>query len=314
MNVSRKKQILGIVILFITAIIWGASFVAQSVGMEKIEAFTFSGIRQLMGGFALLIFIIIRDSIKGKKLSAEQKLAQKEENKTILKFGIPLGIVFFLATNFQQFAFNTSTSGKIAFITALYMFFVPIIGLFFKKRVPWVTWICVIIAFVGLYFLCVESGKSLLSLTQGDYLAFACAIFFAAQILMIEKMAPQVDGIKLSCTQFFFSGIVSTILMFIFENPNWQNITAVTGALLYSGLMSCGLAYTLQIVGQKYTEATIASLIMCMESVFAAISDVLILHTKMSLREIMGCTIMFIAIIISQLSQKKYNEKKAGTE
>lgn len=314
MNISRKKQIFGIVILFITAIIWGASFIAQSVGMEKIEGFTFSGIRQLMGGFALLIFIIIRDSIKVRKFTPEQKMAQKEENKTILKFGIPLGVVFFLATNFQQFAFNTSTSGKIAFITALYMFFVPIIGLFFKKRVPWLTWVCVVIAFVGLYFLCVESGKSLLSLTQGDYLAFVCAIFFAAQILMVEKMAPQVDGIKLSCAQFFFSGIVSTILMFIFENPNWQNITAVTGALLYSGLMSCGLAYTLQIVGQKYTEATIASLIMCMESVFAAISDVLILHTKMSLREIMGCTIMFIAIIISQLSQKKYNEKKARTD
>ena len=300
--VKQKTQWKGVVMLMLTALIWGSSFVAQSVGMESVEAFTFNGIRTLMGAVVLLPFILIRDKIQAKTMTEEQIRQRKAMDRKTVRCGLILGVVFCAACNFQQFAFEYSTSGKIAFITALYMFFVPLFGLFLKKKVPLLTWICVLAGFVGLYFLSIGPG-GLGSINRGDFRAFICAIFYAVHILLIEKFAPDVDGIKLSFTQFVVSGVITCILMFIFETPQMSAIQTAIVPLLYSGIMSCGLAYTFQIVGQKYTEATVASLIMCMESVFAVLAGALILHEMLSGREIVGCVIMFVAIVVSELSE-----------
>ena len=288
--------------LLATAFIWGSSFVAQSVGMESVEAFTFNGIRTLMGAAVLLPFILIRDRVKAKRTDAPSPESRRAARRQLLISGALLGIVLCAASNFQQFAFNYSTSGKIAFITALYMFFVPLIGIFLRKKVPLLTWICVVFGFIGLYFLSIDPND-LSAINFGDVLTLICSIFFAVHILLIEKFAPDADGIKLSCIQFFTSGTISCILMFIFETPEPKAIAGAILPLLYSGIMSCGFAYTFQIIGQKYTEATVASLLMCMESVFGVLCGALILHETLSGREILGCVIMFAAIILSQLSE-----------
>lgn len=298
---TPKTQIKGVIILLLTAFIWGTSFVAQSIGMEKIEAFTFNGIRTLMGGIVLLPVILFRTRITDKSV-----LPQNKDTKKALKYGGILGLIFCIASNLQQFAFNDSTAGKIAFITALYMFFVPVLGLFIRKRVPLLTWICVVFGFIGLYFLCMNP-EQLGAINHGDFLAFLCSIFYAVHILCVEKFAKEVDGTLLSCIQFFVGGTISLLLMFIFETPVLSDILAVAKPLLYSGIMSCGVAYTFQIIGQKYTEATIASLLMCMESVFAVLSSAIILHEHLTGREILGCTIMFAAIILSQISTARSN-------
>ncbi len=298
---KTKTQFKGVIMLLLTAFVWGSSFVAQSVGMESIEAFTFNGIRTLMGAFVLLPIVLIKDCIKVKRMDSEERFEHKALNKKTIIYGSILGVFLCIASNFQQFAFNYSESGKIAFITALYMFFVPLLGLFFRKKVPLLTWISVAVGFIGLYFLCIDPSN-FGAINLGDILTFICAIFFAVHILLVEKLAPDVDGVKLSCVQFFISGTISCILMFIFEAPEIGAIGTAIVPLLYSGVMSCGFAYTFQIIGQKYTEATVASLLMCMESVFGVLCGALILHETLSSREILGCVIMFVAIIVSQLS------------
>lgn len=304
-NIAEPKtQIKGVILLLITAFIWGVSFVSQSVGMKVIEGFTFNGIRTLLGAFVLLPLILIKDHKNSRKMTAAELESKKLMDRRTIRYGIMLGIVFCAASNFQQFAFNDSTSGKIAFITAIYMFFVPLFGLFLKKKVSVVTWGCVAVGFVGLFLLCIDP-KHMSTINKGDLLAFICAILFAIHILLIEKYAPNVDGTKLSCTQFFVSGIISCVCMFLFEHPQIEAIQSAAIPLLYSGILSCGVAYTLQIIGQTYTEATIASLLMCMESVFAVLSAAILLHELLSLRELAGCAIMFAAILISQFYEMK---------
>lgn len=302
-NTSHKTQFKGIIMLLLTALIWGLAFVAQSVGMENIEAFTFNGIRTFMGAFALLPVVIIRNH-KAKKTMDTQALAEnKKKNKATVKYGILIGIMYCIASNLQQFAFNYSTSGKIAFITALYMFFVPIFGLFIKKKVPLLTWICVSFGFVGLYFLCIDP-QNIGSFNKGDILSVIASVFFAIHILIIEKYVAYTDGVALSCVQFFVCGIISVIMMFIFEEPRLSEIVTVMIPLLYAGVISCGIANTFQILGQRYTESTVASLIMCLESVFGVLAGAIILDEVLSDREVIGCVIMFVAIIVSQLSDK----------
>ena len=297
----RKNDIKGIIILFLTAIIWGSSFVAQSVGMEKVQAFTFNGIRTLMGSLFLLVFILIR-----KILKKEGPLI----TPSLLKKSLILGLVFVFASNLQQYAFYYSTAGKIAFITALYMFFVPLIGIFTGRKSTLITWICVFVAIFGLYLLSVK-GNDFRNINKGDLFALGCAFFFAIHILLVDRFVQEEDGIKLSCFQFFIAGSITLILMFIFEEPVPGDILLASKPLLYSGIMSCGVAYTFQILGQKYTSPVVASIIMSMESVFAVLSAVLFLHEGMSIRESLGCLIMFGAIIISQLSEMNSRPSEA---
>lgn len=305
----QKTQLRGVLMLLATAFIWGSSFVAQSVGMESVEAFTFNGIRTLMGAAVLLPFILIRDRVKAKRTDTPSPESHRAARRQLLISGALLGIVLCAASNFQQFAFNYSTSGKIAFITAFYMLFVPVIGLFIGKRIPAVTWICVLIGTVGLYLLCI-GPDGFTAINFGDILTLICAVIYAVHILLIERFAPEVDSIKLSCIQFAVSGTISCILMFIFESPSLSAIWACMIPLLYSGIMSCGFAYTFQIVGQKYTESTVASLLMCMESVFGVLCSALLLKEWLTPRELVGCAIMFAAIIFSQVGDKLIPRRK----
>lgn len=299
----KKSQLKGIIMLFLTAFIWGSSFVSQSLGMQSVEAFTFNGIRTLFGAATLLPFIIISDLIKIKKSGRPEKQKKKAETKKVLIGGTAMGIALCVASNLQQFAFSypDHSPGKIAFITAFYMFFVPLFGLFLKKRVSPVTWLCVIIGTVGLYFLCAK-GTGFSGISASDLFSLACAVFYAVQILIIEKVAADTDPVKLSCTQFIVSGTITCILMFIFETPTVSGINQSILPLLYSGIMSCGLAYTFQVIGQKYTESTVASIIMCLESVFGVLCSAVMLRQMLTANEILGCVIMLVAIVVSQFA------------
>lgn len=298
-----KTQFKGAAMLLVTAMIWGSAFVAQSKGMQSVEAFTFNAVRMLMGAVVLFPCILVKDRLGAKKLTAQQKQDKKRNDRKALKYGALLGVIFCIASNIQQQAFLYTESGKIAFITALYMFFVPVLGLFIKKRTPLLTWFCVALGFAGLYFLCVDPSD-MGNINKGDLLAMGCALVFAVHILAIEKFSANADGLRLSAMQFFVGAVLSAVMMFIFETPKIGNMIDAWLPLTYAGVLSCGVAYTLQIVGQKYTEATVASLLMCMESVFGVIASAIILGERLTLRELIGCVIMFAAIILSQLSEK----------
>ena len=275
--------------LLVTAFIWGIAFIAQSVGMESIETFTFTGIRTLMGSVVLLPVILIKD--KGFKFDLKT-----------LKAGIIMGSLFFIATNLQQAAFKYSTPGKIAFITATYIFVIPILRLFQKKKTSLITWLCILASAVGLYFLCIDPDEGA-ELNIGDLLTLGCAVAFAFHIMLIDRFTKIHDGLKLSCTQFAFTGVISLIILPFFEHPTLADIHSAVIPLLYAGILSCGVAYTLEILGQKYTPPTLASLIMCSESVFAVIAAALFLKQIPTLREGIGCIIMFVAITLSQVMQ-----------
>ena len=286
----RKTTPKGIILLLITAIVWGSSFVAQEIGMKSIDAFTFTGIRTTLGAIALLPIVLIIN--KGMDL-----------RKSTLKMGLILGIVFSVAQNFQQFAFYYSTSGKIAFITAFYMFFVPLFSVFLGKKIRLLTWLAILMGLFGLFLLCINPSD-LTKINLGDVLALICAVFYAVQIMLIDKFTENdISGVQLSFMQFTVAAVISIIAMFIFEHPVIADIKTAAPSLLYSGIMSCGVAYTFQIIGQKHANPVVASLLMCMESVFAVIAAALVLHQGMSLREGAGCVIMFAAIVISQLSE-----------
>ena len=299
--------------LLLTAFIWGSSFVAQSVGMERVQAFTFNGIRTLMGAATLLPFLLLRGARLRRRETPGQTAARKAEQRRMLLPGVGLGLILCLASNLQQQAFYYSTGGKIAFITAFYMIFVPVFGLVFGKRISWVIWLCVGMGLAGLYLLCVGDG-GFSQINRGDLLTFACAAVFAAHILAIERFSHFEDSIRLSFTQFLVSGGVTAALALLFESPDPAAIRAAILPLLYSGVLSCGVAYTLQIVGQKYTESTVASLLMCSESVFGVVCSAIVLHERLTARETAGCAVMLAAILLSQLAPQKPDRAKQQKE
>ena len=292
------KKLKGNIILFITAIIWGVSFVSQSVGMDYIGPNTFMGIRTLMGGIVLLPVIAVID--KGKKNSGTY---QKTDMKKLIKYGSVCGIFLCIAQTLQTYGLQTTTTAKSGFLTALYIIFVAIIGLFVGKKLNFKMVAGILTAVIGMYFLCMYGEKA--DFNMGDVLTIICAVFFAGQILCIDKFVSGIDGLKLSCTQFLVAGTINTILMFILETPDVSAIMSCATALLYSGIMSCGVAYTLQVVGQRYAEPTTASIIMSLESVFAAIAGWILLQEAMSISQIAGCLLMFLAIVLVQLPDRK---------
>ena len=295
----RRTTLKGILILLITAIIWGSSFVAQSIGMESVDAFTFTGIRTTLG----MLFLLPISLIINKGFDFRGKT---------LKKGLILGIVFSIAQNFQQFAFYYSTSGKIAFITAFYMFFVPLFSvIFLRKKIAILTWLSILMGLAGLFFLCINPSD-FTNINMGDILALICAVFYAVQIMLIDKFLEDksTSGVQLSFMEFFVAAIISLVAMFIFEKPVITEIKTAAPALVYSGIMSCGIAYTLQIVGQKHASPVVASLLKCLESVFAVIAAAIILNESLSPNELAGCLIMFSAIIISQVSESLSAKKQ----
>ena len=287
----KTGQMRNSLLLLLTAFIWGAAFVAQSVGGEAVGCFTFNGVRSLIGALVLLPVIWLMDSKK------------KENQKTLITGGICCGVMLCIASNFQQFGISFTTVGKAGFITAMYILIVPILGLFMKKKPGLQVWLGVVLAVMGLYLLCMTSGS--FSLSKGDFLVLICAGFFSLHILIIDYFSPKVDGVRMSCIQFLVCGILSMVMAFIFETPEVSVILSGWLPILYAGVLSCGVAYTLQIVGQKNMDPTVASLILSLESVFSVLAGWLILNQTLSLRELSGCVLMFLAIILAQLPQKK---------
>ncbi len=307
MSVNLKKSLGGNFALLLAAFIWGTSFVAQSVGMESVEAFTYNGIRMLLGTAALLPLIVVMQ-LKKRKADMRTKAQKKKDAAVQLKSGVICGIILFFASSLQQFAFNYTTSGKIGFITALYMLLVPVFGLALRQRQKLFVWFAVALGCFGAYLLCVDGS---FSIGKGEFLTLGCAVFFAIHILYIDSVVDKVDGIILSCTQFFVVGVLSVTCMFIFETPQISSINTAMIPILYSGIMSSGVAYTLQIIGQKNTQPAIASLLMCLESVFAVLASWVVLKEQLSLREGIGCAVMFIAIILTKIPEWKSQNKQS---
>ncbi len=300
-----SKNLKGTLILALTAIIWGISFVSQSVSMEHIGPNTFAGIRTLLGCITLLPVIIFKNiKEKGNRIAKEQK----GRSKDIITGGIICGVLLCIASTVQTYGMKYTTAGKSGFITAMYMILVPIVSIFMGKKIRPSVIVCVLIAMTGLYFLCIKKGE--FSMGYGDLVTLICAVFFTFHILVIDHYSPNVDGVKLSCMQFFVAGTINIIIMFIFEKPVIKDILVCAVPILYSGIMSCGVAYTLQIIGQKFAEPTVASLVMSMESVFAALAGWVLLGQGMNGREIFGCLLMFGAITLIQLPESKKNSEK----
>lgn len=293
-----SKKMRGNLMLLLTALIWGTAFVAQSAGMDHVQPFTYNGVRTLIGGLVLIPVILLFDRLKPTD-SRPSAAEQKEINKNSLIGGICCGTVLCVASCFQQFGVSMTTAGKAGFITALYIVIVPLMGVFIKKKIPKIIWLCVALAVAGFYLLCVKEG---FSVGTGDLLVLCCAFFFSIHIMVIDHFtAGKVDGVRMSCVQFLVAGIMAIVLMFLFEEPTLASIWDARVSILYAGVMSCGVAYTLQILGQKDTDPTTATLLMSLESVFAALSGWVLLHESLSLKEIFGCAMVFAAVILAQI-------------
>ena len=290
-----KQQIKSSLILLLTATIWGVAFVAQSVGMEYIGPFTFNAIRCVLGGLVLIPVILVLK--KKKETGAENQ--EKEDKKTLWAGGIACGVILCIASNLQQFGIMEASVGKSGFFTALYIVMIPVIGIFIGKRPGIKLWVCVALAVVGMYLLCMKDGS--FTIERADIMLLLCALAFSFHILVVDYFSPKVDGVKMSCIQFFVCGVLSAVGMLFTETPDISNIQAAWLPLLYAGLLSCGVGYTLQIVGQKGINPVIASLIMSLESVISALAGWVILGQVLSPKEILGCVLMFVAIIITQI-------------
>ena len=290
-----KQQIKSSLILLLTATIWGVAFVAQSVGMEYIGPFTFNAIRCVLGGLVLIPVILVLK--KKKETGAENQ--EKEDKKTLWTGGIACGVILCIASNLQQFGIMEASVGKSGFFTALYIVMIPVIGIFIGKRPGIKLWFCVALAVVGMYLLCMNDGS--FTIERADIMLLLCALAFSFHILVVDYFSPKVDGVKMSCIQFFVCGALSAVGMIFTEIPDISNIQAAWLPLLYAGLLSCGVGYTLQIVGQKGINPVIASLIMSLESVISALAGWVILGQVLSPKEILGCVLMFVAIIITQI-------------
>ncbi len=281
-------------LLALTALIWGAAFVAQSVGMDYVEPFTFNAVRSVLGGAVLVPLVIYRRRSSGR--------AAAGGGRAMWVGGILCGVALCVASCLQQFGIAQTTVGKAGFITALYIVIVPLLGIFVGKRVRAAVWLSVLIAVAGMYLLCINES---FSIGTGDALIMLCALAFSLHILIIDYFSPRADGVALSCIQFFTCGILSGAGMFLFESPSLDAIFSAWASILYAGVMSCGVAYTLQIVAQKNVNPVVASLILSLESVFSVLSGWVILGEALSPRELTGCALVFAAILLAQLPERK---------
>ncbi len=308
--------------LVLTAMVWGGSFVAQKSGMELIGPFAFNGIRTIIGGIVLIPLIMVLDRMKSKKQasapavkadaadSALSEADKKNDQKLLITGSICCGLALLVAGMLQQIGMMYTTAGKAGFITALYVVLVPIFGRILGKKIRPLIWLCVLASAFGLYLLCMPASGGFGHINKGDLIVLACALCFAVHILLIDYFSPKVDGVRLSCLQFFIAGILCVILMFPldpvlgYDIPSLSQLLDAWIPIVYAGALSCGAGYTMQIVAQADTDPAVASMILCLESVFAVIAGMLILGESLSLREAAGCIIMFAAILAAQLPAK----------
>lgn len=292
----KSKTLKSSFLLFLAALIWGVAFVAQSVGMDYMGPFSFCGGRFLMGSAVLLPIVIVR------RVQDQKKQIERAGYKITILGGISCGLALCFATIFQQIGIQYTTVGKAGFITTLYIIMVPIAGLFMRKKVPGKVWIGAVIAAFGMYLLCMSEK---LALSVGDTYVFICAILFTVHILVIDYFSPQADGIELSCIQFLTAGVISSIGALIWEQPTIGNFMAGIIPLMYAGILSSGVAYTLQVIGQKDMDPTVASLILSLESVISMLAGWVILGQSLTGRELCGCLLVFAAVILVQLPDFK---------
>ena len=294
----KHRKLVSSLMLIVAALIWGTAFVAQRKGMEYAGPLAFNGVRTLIGSLVLLPVALIFRPAKAANL-----------RKTLLA-GLLCGLCLFMATNLQQIGLTSTEAGKAGFITTFYIILVPVLGLFLRKKTGAVTWLAVAVALVGLFFLCVKPGE--VRIASGDLLVLGCAFFFAVQILVIDFFVQEVDGVLLSCVQFAVDGVLSLIAAFLFEKPDFPALFRGWIPLLYTGILSCGVAYTLQILGQKNLHPTVASLLMSLESAFAVLGGWLILHERLTRRELLGCALMLAAVLLVQLAPAKKEKAPAS--
>ena len=298
----RTNQLKSSLLLLLTAAIWGVAFVAQSVGMDYIGPFTFNAIRSLIGGLALIPCIWLMNRGKPKEESPSP-----QGRKNLWIGGACCGVALAVASSLQQMGIQYTSVGNAGFITALYIVIVPLLGIFLKKRIPILVWAAVALAVVGMYLLCMTDG---FSIGKGDLFVMACAVCFSIHILVIDYFSPKVDGVKMSCIQFLLCGVLCAVPMLVWERPVLSQILAAWMPLLYAGVLSCGVGYTLQIVGQRNLDPTVASLILSLESVISVLAGWAILGQKLTVRELIGCVLVFCAIILAQLPQKNPEKTK----
>ncbi|MDR1246688.1 MAG: DMT family transporter [Clostridiales Family XIII bacterium] len=287
-------------ILTLAAMIWGFAFVAQRSGMEHVGPFFFNGVRTLLGALTLTVFISFQNSA-----SRAASRNASGDKKDLLRGGLLCGLVLFAGSNFQQMGLVFTSASKAGFITALYIILVPIFGIFLKHRTHWNTWIGVILASVGLYCLCITEA---FNIAAGDLVILIGAAFWALHILIIDYFVRRVDAVRLSCAQFIVCGAFSLIAMPFADPyfsavsfPSFESIIAVLPAILYAGILSSGAGFTLQAVGQKYANPTVASIIMSTEAIFGVIGGFLLLGERFTPRELLGSVLMFAAVILAQL-------------
>lgn len=305
----NSKKMRSNLMLLLTAFIWGVAFVAQSVGMDYVGPFTFNSVRNFIGAFALLLFIPLIDKVNHQTPSLSSSDSEKvssaspsSDKKSLIIGGILCGIFLSVASSFQQAGIAYTTVGKAGFITAMYIVIVPILGLFVGKKVRLIAWVSVGLSVVGLYLLCMTES---FSLGKGDILVLISAFCFSFHIMIVDYFSPKVDGVRMSCIQFFTCGILCGIPALLTESPNFHSILAAWQPILYAGVLSCAVGYTLQIVAQKNTDPVIASLLMSLESAFSLLAGWIILHQYLSPKELCGCVLMFAAIMLSQIPERK---------
>ena len=306
-----KNKLSGTLALLFATVIWGSAFIAQSVGMDHIGPMTFQASRCGLGALFLIpiIFLFEKDKKQYFKNWADAKL---------WKTGFFCGTALFVAAGLQQVGLVYTSAGKAGFITTLYIIFVPIAGIFFRRRVGGMVWLAAALAAVGMYLLCMTES---FALSSGDTLVFLCAVVFTAHIMVIDHYADHVDGVIVSCIQFTIAGLVCTVGALLFEEPTFAALGDGIIALLYAGVMSCGIAYTLQIVGQKGVNPTVAALILSLESVVATVAGVVafkigLLKTDQTMtgRQIAGCVLVFVGVILVQLPWDKWFVRKVNNE
>ena len=300
----KDRKMLGNALLILTAMIWGTAFVFQRTGMESIEPITFNAARMALAAVAVGAVSVVTAPAEKKRFAGERITGPGEEqhrayNRNTLIGGICCGTFLAAASIFQQMGIVYTTAGKAGFITAMYMLLVPVIGtVFFHKRNSWIVWLAVLIGVAGMYLLCMTEG---FRLTRGDTLVCICALLFSGHILCCDHFVQLGDPIRISAIQFAACTVLSAIAAVILEQPTWDKIVSAAIPILYCGLISGGLGYTLQIIAQKFTDPTIASLLMSLESVFAVIAGALLLGERMSSKELLGCVVMFVAIVLVQI-------------
>lgn len=296
----KSKKLSRSLMLLLAALVWGVAFVAQSVGMEHMGPFTFNAARFILGGIVLLPFAVLNQygNSRYKKTDKERK----EYLRISIVGGICCGIALTIGGNLQQCGILYTSVGKAGFLTALYIVLVPVFGIFMKQKPGRRIWIGCILALFGLYLLCMHGS---FSLNYGDILLLLGAVAFTFHIIVIDHFSSKANCVMMSCVQFLFSGITSMVLAFIFEEPTLGAVIDGALPILYAGILSCGVGYTLQILGQKHVEPAVASLILSLESVISVLAGWVLLHEVLSTRELLGCALMFAAVILVQLPERK---------